>query len=262
MRCADRFLFFTMLVLATTSAKAGVLLTDDFESYADTAALQAVWNDQAGGLGTLDGANGNPGNSMAHPGGTTSNRVFAATVPTDAEPIIWEFDFLDDGVGNKRLTGGLRDNGGGAGLNSLLEMGRYNNLVVPEGGANVSGYGVRTVFIDGLPAGWVAFEGTPAVQQGWHNFKATIRASDILFELDLGDDGTVDAVRTITTSAGAGIGYNVARFGGPSNLSSPGGGGNFDNLVIRQVPEPTTGCLLAAASLCLALGSGLRRRRR
>ena len=209
-----------------------VILNDDFESYANDAAMQAVWNDQAGAAGTLDPGSGNPGQSMFHPGGTTSNRLFPTTVPTDETPLLWEFDFLDDGAGNKRLTGGLRDNGGGGSLNSILEMGRYNSVFDLESGATVSGYAVRTTFIGGDPAGWVTFEGNPSVQSGWHHFKATIGASSILFELDLLDDGTVEASRVISTPAGAGIPYDVVRFGGPSNLSSSGGGGSFDNLLL------------------------------
>ena len=247
--------------LGASIAHATVLVSEDFESYADTAAMQAVWNEAPGGLGTLDTAQGNPGQSMAHSGGTTSNLLFTATIPTDSAPLIWEFDFFDDGNTNKRITGGLRDNGGGSGLNSILEMGRYNSAIDPSTGASIDGYAVRTVFINGSPGNWATFVGIPAVVQGWHHFKATIGASSILFELDLGDDGTFDAMRQITTSAGAGIAYNVARFGGPSNLSSAGGGGNFDNLQIaqvnEQVPAPATLTLLG---LGLA-GIGYQRRK-
>ncbi|MFV2070397.1 MAG: hypothetical protein ACC645_25815, partial [Pirellulales bacterium] len=48
-------------------------------------------------------------------------------------------------------------------------------------------------------------------------------------------DGTIDGVRTIETTLGAGIAYNLAQFGGPENLFSPGGGGNFDNLRLSSV---------------------------
>ena len=248
------------VVLARSAAMAGTILEDDFEAYADDAAMQAAWNEGGGGGGTLDTGVGNPGQSMAHPGGLTSKRLFTATTPTDVQPLVWEFDFMDDGTGNKRVTGGLRDNGGGAPLNSILEMGRYNALADPEaGGLTVSGYGVRTVFIGGSPGDWVTFAGNPSVQAGWHHFRATIRTSDILFELDLGDDGTVDATRMVATSGGAGIGYNVSLFGGPSNLSSAGGGAHFDNLSIQQVPEPTSAVLLGVGGISL-MAIALRRR--
>ncbi len=79
-------------------SNATTILLDDFESYANTATMQAVWNEQASGVGTLNSTQGNPGQSMAHPGGTTSNRLFTPTIPTDSAPLIWEFDFYDDGI--------------------------------------------------------------------------------------------------------------------------------------------------------------------
>jgi len=210
----------------------GPVVLDELFDYADQAALEAIWNDQPGAAGTLDKNLGFASPSLDHPGGTTSNRTFPATVPTDALPLIWEFDFYDDGSGNKRITGGLRDDGDGAQLTAIVEMGRYNALTDPESGSTVSGYGIRTVSVGGEPGNWITFAGSPAVGSGWHHFKATIGASRILFELDLGRNGTIDAARDIATASGDGIAYNVARFGGPSNLSSPGGGAHFDNLRI------------------------------
>jgi hypothetical protein len=245
------------LAWGATQAHAVVLLQDDFESYSDTAALNAVWNETPGGVGTLDTAFGNPGQSLAHNGGASQKRVFPATTPSDAAPIIWEFDFYDDGgTEGKRLTGGLRDNGAGASLGALLEMGRYNDLADPEtGGATLTGYGIRTVFVGGTPGNWNTFVGNPAIQEGWHHFKATIGETFINFELDLGNDGTVDGIRNVATTANAKP-YNVARLGGPSDLSSPGGG-FFDNISIRQIPEPTALALFAVAML-----GGLATRRR
>lgn len=247
----------TAAIAPATQSLAATILADDFESYADDSAMQAVWNEQAGAAGTLDTTFGNPGQSMFHPGGTTSNRLFGPVTPTDSQPMLWEFDFYDDGESGKRITGGLRDNGGGAALNSILEMGRYNDLSDPPNTTHVSGYGIRTVFIGGDPANWVVFPGNPAPQAGWHHFSATVGASSILFELDLGDDGSVDSSLTVTTSGGAGIAYNVARFGGPSNLSSAGGGGNFDNLSIQTIPEPNALLLAGCAGV---FGALVRRR--
>ncbi len=233
--------FITLASLAVvvafgSAAWSAVVLYDDFETYADTAEMNAVWNEGDIGAGTLDTGVGNPSKSLAHPAGMTNKRLFADTMPEDSNPIVWEFDLFDDGLDlpfpNKRLTGGLRTNGDGAPLESILEMGRYNNVAVPEGGPNVSGYGVRTVFVGGDPGDWIAFENAPPAEQGWHHFRATIGETSILFELDLQSDGTVDATRTIATDDGFQA-YNVIRLGGPSDLSSLGGGGNFDNVLIR-----------------------------
>src|SRR4051812_25063890 len=91
-------------------ANAATIFSDNFESYANTAAMQAVWG--SAGAGTLDTAAGNPGQSMKHPGGVSNQHSFTATPATDINPIIWQFDFLDDAAGNKRITGALRDVGG------------------------------------------------------------------------------------------------------------------------------------------------------
>ena len=79
---------------------------------------------------------------------------------------------------------------------------------------------------------------------------ATIGATFAKFDLDFGANGSVDATRTVSLTAGAGKQYNLARFGGPSDVSSPGGGGNFDNVSIStvEVSEPLS---LGLASLGL-----------
>jgi hypothetical protein len=246
----------------STAADAAVIFSDNFESYADTAAMQAVWG--SAGVGTLDPTTGNPGKSIkfnvATTAAVTSNQhTITGTTPSDANPITWEFDFLDDGIGNKRITGALRDVGGsGSGNQAFLEMGRFNSINDPDTGATISGYGVRTAFIGGPSAasGWFDFAGNPAAKAGWHHFKAVLGATSATFSLDLDNNGTIDGTRTVTISDGGKL-YNLVRFGGPSDVSSAGGGGNFDNLVISQIPEPTATLSLAAASGLLAI----RRRR-
>src|SRR3977135_1585293 len=106
------FLTFSLIASAAATGKAATIFADNFESYANTAAMQTVWGSPA--PGTLDTANGNPGQSLKHTGGVSNTHSIAATPATDASPLIWQFDFLDDGVGNKRFTGALRDVGGSA----------------------------------------------------------------------------------------------------------------------------------------------------
>jgi hypothetical protein len=245
----------TMLTLGLAAsgvrASAAQIFSDPFD-YADDTALKNVWAGSGTATFNLDSTKGNPGTSVFHGAGTTAKRSFTPTTPTDANKIVWQFDFYDDGTGNKRITGGLRN----ADSSSFLEMGRYNNLAQPEGGANASGYGIRWVGVGGDPAGnagWMTFVGNPTVQTGWSTFTATIGASDVLFELDLGADGTVDATRTVTTSTGGSVAYSIARIGGPSDLSSAGGGANFDNYSVSvvAVPEPATLSLAGAAALAL-----------
>ncbi|MFV2068989.1 MAG: PEP-CTERM sorting domain-containing protein [Pirellulales bacterium] len=243
-----RALLFTAFVLVSTQwATAEIVLQEDFESYADDAAMQAVWNEEPAGLGTLDTALGNPGQSMAHPAGTTSQRAFDPVSPLEIPtadpdvtrklPVVWEFDFYDDGTDaenpNKRITSGLRTDAGGAELTSILEMGRYNDVTDVETGDKVSGYAIRNTFISADPDNWITFDGNPPVEAGWHHFRATILPTSILYELDLQGDGVDLFFRQVTIGIPANnANYNVVRLGGPSNLSSAAGGANFDNVKI------------------------------
>jgi hypothetical protein len=257
-RHAFLFVVPCLFAVSVTTAKAAPVFSDDFESYADTAAMDAVWGAaNAGALDIDDGNPNNPGNSMSHPGGVSGVRSIPLTMASNNQPILWQFDFLDEGVVNKRLTGALRDVGGSAaGNQAFFEMGHYNSINDPETGTTVSGYAFRHAFVGGSPSGptgWLTYMGNPAVQTGWHRFSAIIGATSATFRLDLGADGTIDASRTITIN-GAAKKYNLLRFGGPSDVDSAGGGGHFDNLWIGIVPEPATFVLggLGLAGLCLA----------
>jgi hypothetical protein len=247
----------TLLALSAAlalAATASASFFDDFESYTTTAQMLApgAWGDEAStdAPATL---NTDMSNYMWHPGGKTAKHVIAPLDPANGA-IIWEYDLYDDGVGNKRVPSGLRTNAGGAPLNSLLEMGRYNAIGDPESGTTVSGYGIRHAFIGGDPngaGGWVTF--LPAhlnAVAGWHHLTAVIEATQITFTIDLQKDGSVDGTRVITTNDTSGVAiYNILRLGGPSDVSSAGGGVGFDNVSIYQIPEPLSFALLALGLL-------------
>ena len=228
-----------MIALITAgSAVAAVYIDDDFESYADTAAMQAVWG--AAGLGTLDTTNGlSPTQSMAHPAGTDNTFTLGADlIPSDTEPVVLRGAIYDDGAGNKRFSIGMRS------LNTfpLFEMGHYN-----AGEA----YYTRTTLFPGASAGWEPMPGTVGKMQGWHTWEATFTGTDITVTLDLMSDGSIDSTRVTTLGAAYTTGLGVVRLGGPSNLSSPGGGGNFDDIYLAQIPEPATMALLGLGGLLL-----------
>ncbi|MCA9256477.1 MAG: PEP-CTERM sorting domain-containing protein [Phycisphaerales bacterium] len=250
-----RVLVSTLVLAIATTASASLM--DDFESYGTTGDMQAAWG--AAGLGSLDTVVGNPGQSMFHPGGTQNTRLLDTPLTEAAgQPIVWEFDLFEQfPLGNKRITATLDKVAFG-----WLELGLYNNLVEPVGGGTVDGYGMRILGHGGEQ--WVSFPNDPVSRTGWHHFKATITADNILFEVWLTEGmnpggGTSPAEYSSYTSTahdGTGLTWDEVKIGGPSNLSSANGGAHFDNMSVTQIPEPATIALL------LIGGAATMRRRR
>jgi hypothetical protein len=237
-----------MVLVAINSATAAIIVSDDFESYADTAAMQAVWG--ASGVGTLDTAAGNPGQSYQNNGGNQNQQTIAGLVPTAAEPIVFSVDIFDDGASaNKRMTAGLRNSA----TANLFEMGMFN---AP------AHYAVRAV----LPGpSWVAFSGmvndagqpiTNSPVVGWHTYKLILDGSNATFTLDLNGDGNINGTQVIPVAFLAANPINTVRLG--LGLTSAGGGANFDNVLLAVVPEPTS--LLLAGMLGMAMGCARTRR--
>ena len=247
-------------LLFPLSAVGQSIVDEDFESYADTAALGGVWSL---GDGTLDTGLGNPGNSLSHPGtggsftgGNTNSLSFPAVYPGAGETLIFKADIYDDGgSNNERNTAGLRT---AAGAN-IIEMGHYNDP---------SHYAIRTVLFGGGSSGsWLAFPnivddgGTPIAPetpvQGWHTYTASITDSDVTFTLDLNGDGNINSTLNVPIFQNGANEFNIIRLGGPSDLSSTNGGANFDNVSLELIPEPGTAVLAGLG----ALGLAARRRR-
>ncbi len=241
---------------AVASAQAMTIVDEDFESYADTAALGGVWSL---GDGTLDTAFGNPGQSLNHPGtggsfsgGNTNSLSFPEVIPTGSEVLTFSVDIYDDGTSaNKRTTAGLRQASPAA---NLIEMGMYNNP---------NHYAYRVILFGAGDPSWVAFDnlvddgGSPIVNEpvaGWHTFSADITESSIDFTLDLNGDGNINATASVAI-APVDPGFDIIRLGGPSDLSSAGGGVSFDNVSLVLIPEPGTAALLGLGGLAM-----LRRR--
>jgi hypothetical protein len=268
-----RILACAVAILATPAlSSAALILSDDFESYADNAALGAVWTLSASpvpNMTALDTANGNPGQSMNFLGagagvvagsGNHAIRNFTGVYPAANQTLIWEADIYDDGAAGKRVSAGLRT---GTGAN-IIEMGMYNDA------ATANGYAIRTVlFGPGSNGLWLPFTGmvddlgapinnSPVV--GWHSYRADITNSNVTFTLDLNSDGNVNGTITVPIFQNGTNLFNSVRLGGPSGLSSGTAAAprpaKFDNISLTLIPEPTT-ALLAALGLAAA---GFRRR--
>ncbi len=109
-----------------------------------------------------------------------------------------------------------------------------------------------------IEAGLKAGSGQPA---GWNRYQATFTDTKLTVTIDLGANGSIDGTFESTGAPSANAFIDL-RFGGPSNLSSVGGGANFDNITLEtvQVPEPATAVLaaLAALGLCIIVRRGRR----
>jgi hypothetical protein len=251
-----------MLSVALGSAQAGTIIVDEnFDSYADTAAMTAVWG---GGVGTLDTAFAFSGtNSALHAGGAVNLRTDIGSVtPSTTEDLVLRGRIYDGGdVDGERLTIGLR-----TGAAPLFEMGHYidGTLGIPAG----SPYAIRALSMgNGITPSpnWKPFligGNSISKTQGWHTYEATFSiASGLTVTLDLGSDGSIDSTLHF---AGDGVtpfnNFTDLRFGGPSNSSSTSPA-NFDDIRLslgNVIPEPAS---LALVGL-MGIGLGCLRTRK
>ncbi len=234
------------MILSISTASAATIFSDDFESYADTAAMQAVWG--AAGLGTLDSTNGSGGSqAMAHPAGTDNTYDLSSDlIPTDAEPVVLSGKIYDDGAGNKRFTIGFRS----LATFPLFEMGAFNQDVG-------QGYYTRVNTFPGLSPNWMSL-GAGGNVEGWHTYRAKFTGSTVDVTIDLNSDGSIDGSYSGNLGGAYTTGLGQLRLGGPSNLSSSGGGGFFDDILVETVPEPTSILMLGCAIAAMVVG-GRRR---
>ncbi len=264
-----------VLGIASTSwgAVGDVLVNEDFESYASTSAMSAVW---AGFDGTLDlalgsdGLGGSAGQSAFHEGGSVNEQMIpgGAVFPTATEWLKLSVDIFDDdtnldppvaGVSpdNKRMSLGMRwfnDNPFNQIAENILELGMYNDTVpnahhayraVIFNGAggptgNIQSWGgwdMGTVLTDPLdPLSEIdvnTFQGTGGAV--WNRYSVIISPDTVTFEFDTGADGTVDFSDTFTDVITTAQGFDRIRFGGPSGITSLGGGNHFDNIVLERI---------------------------
>jgi hypothetical protein len=234
-----------------------IVVSENFDSYANTAAMTAVWG---GGLGTLDTSlSFSPSNSAAHPGGTVNSYLpgIGSVTPSATQNLVLTAKIYDDAqVANDRISVGLR-----TGAAPLFEMGRHNSW-------HASVTGIHTYGIRGLSLGngivpspdWRPFTigGSPIpATAGWHTYQATFSLTGgLTVTLDLNSNGSIDSILQFTGDGVTPFGnFTDLRFGGPSNLSSGGGGANFDDIRLAMVdiiPEPAS--LLLVSVLGLTLG--------
>jgi hypothetical protein len=273
-----------LAVAAPAALGAGTtLFQDNFDSYADQSALLSAYNGPGStgspapsamfNLGVPDPDAGNTTQAVNYhdmPGSGTGVSVLDHTFqsfsdanaikPSDETPIVWSFDFYWDGLGNKRVSSGLRSIDGAGAASYVLEMGYYNSAYNPITAAGGSGFAVRTVLVPGsggLPESaalqsWrlmtttdnSALLGSIVEAPAWMTFSATIKSHSIDYAIDVNRDGTIDSTYTAMISDPNATQLDLTnaiftdvRLGGPSGLSSAGGGAFFDNINIATAPS-------------------------
>lgn len=229
--------------LTSLSARAEtVILLEDFESYFDSAGIQAVW-----GLFTqnphytLDTVEGNPGKSlrMDSPAANSLGR-YIRNLPTIAEAtaaknVVFSVDMLLDPVvgpppnfwNNARQFVELRGYSGGAynsgSLTQLIALGVFNSTINPTSNLYYQG----RVTIPGT-IGWQTLNGeVDAIQRatGWHNLKTVISLTDVKFYVD-------DTLCHVTGAPGS-TKFDSAALG--SGLTSAGITAWVDNFKVSEV---------------------------
>ena len=252
---------------STSFGAVGVVVSEDFESYANDGDMLAAW---ALGQGTVNGSlettfgsdglgNSDSGQSAFHDGSGANVMDFATLVPTETEWIHLQVDIFDDDTSqdpffplnpsNKRMSLGLRDSAGA----NLIELGMYNSgdqyayrailFGDTSDDPNWAGWDLGTETIDvGDPPVPTEFPVNRYRGEVWNTWHVTITPDTLIFEFDLGADGTIDATDTYDTGVETGAsGYNQIRFGGPSGISSLGGGVHFDNILLEVIEAPAPG---------------------
>lgn len=254
-----------------TSARAATIISDDFESYTSQANFQATWI-PAGASGTWTTAQSkSPTHSIDNVAAATerNDRTFSAStatdiVATDAQPLVWSYEFYDDPVnlppaGNTlgrdygQLHGRRPSDGA---LTQLLSMGLWNaNIPKASNGATSTTaelrqyYAARTAFAPG--GNWILLDTAPTRSAGWHELKAVIGSTQIEYFVD----GVSALVQNYIPVANPIVGWYQARIG--SGLSSSAKVA-YDDYRVAVIPEPAT-FILAGLSLLGIVFAGRRR---
>ncbi len=237
-----------LVAMGMATAHAGVIVSDDFEGYANQAAMDAVWvpSGTSGGSQLSTDQSVSPTHSAFNDVDTRrSTQVFGdAPVPTDANPLVWSFQYYDTqaGVSLARNYMQLWDNSGG--LAQLVSLGVYNAVPGESVADHHTYYRARVAFGGG--PGWILLKepGVATRSVGWHELKAVFGTSTVDFYVD----GTQGASGI---TYGSGYTFDTMQLG--SGLSSAGGAAYYDDVLLQSVPEPASLALLGFACLGLAV---------
>ncbi len=282
MKFAPLLLALSLSLTLAAAASATVVLSDNFDGYADQAAFQVAWP----AIGTVAPTSAvlstaqsvSPTQSIQVPGTATSSqsrnrRTFTDTpLLTVGDQLVWSFDFYDSAptASPARNYSNLQDTTGPTATNQLIAMGFNNNQTGANSGgqfymARILGYTVPTTADpDGGATESVGGAGaffklndfsTGARSLGWHNLKVVLTTDDALSTdyLFYVDNVLAEKVSNIGTAASLRQYDNIAIGSGLSNASTEA---FFDNMYLEFIPAavPEASSFLAVALVGLVAG--------
>lgn len=268
-----------LAIIGAPTAGAAVILSDNFDSYANQAAFEAAWP----AIGTVAPTSAelsnaqavSAANSIHAPGTATTGQSRNRRSFTESgtigigDQIIWSFDFYDAApTGSpQRNYSNLQDSTAPGATNQLVSMGLNNNQTGANSGgqfymARILGYTVPTTADpDGGPAESVGGSGAyfklndfgvggRGTTAGWHNLKAILSTDDGL-STDYAfyvDGQLAEKVSDVGTAASIRSYDNITLGSGLSNGSTEA---FFDNMSLEFVPapEPASLSLVGVAAL-------------
>jgi hypothetical protein len=245
-----------LLGLAAPRANAQVvLMQDNFDSYANQAAFNAVWPATVGTGGTLSTAQANSSpNSVldaATPATSRNDRSFTATTPAPGSPLQFQFEFFDSngGAAAYRQVSSLIS-GAGTASGQLVSLGLSNNIASTL-------YMARVLGFDGGNGSGAFFQlaGTPTRSTGFHLLEAIVSTDGTTNSINFFVDGTPSTTVATGFTLRA---YDSVRLGSGLTSAQPAA---FDDVLVQvpsALPEPTSLALLGLAGV----GFVVRRSRR
>jgi hypothetical protein len=251
------------LVIASVAVSARADFFDNFDSYANQAAMNAVWTVDLGTALTLSTANSVSAPNSVSQSTTVASRIYHYLGSSiQGDQLDFSFDFYYTGTGTRDFAQVYSRAGStwAAGLNGALSFGTYNTTAAGKFSARFSSATPANgaIFGDGATiistsdtTGWFALSVSKTV--GWHDM-------EVIGALDPNHTGKaiykfyVDGVLggSIANAPDSLFNFGVIGGGVSSGTGSAANVAFYDNYSVGIIPEPSSLALLILGGLAMA----------